>query len=42
MTVAVFTRRGFGFAVASQVDGSVEAWLSAAGFIDDGWPQPTR
>ena len=42
MTVAVFTRRGYGFAVAGQADGGVEAWLSAAGFLDEGWPQLTR
>jgi anti-sigma factor RsiW len=42
MLVAAFTRRGFGFAVAGAVDGEVEAWLSAAGFADDGWPQLSR
>ena len=39
MTVAAFTRRGYGFAVAGPADGGVEAWLAAAGFTDDGWPE---
>jgi hypothetical protein len=42
ITVAAFTRRGFGFAVAGQADGEVGTWLAAAGFMDEGWPQLGR
>jgi len=42
MTVAAFTRQGFGFAVAGLEADSVEAWLSATGFMDEAWPQAAR
>jgi hypothetical protein len=42
MTAAVFTRRGYGIAVVSAADDIARAWLSASGFLDEGWLHPIR